>query len=244
MADEEIKKPAPKKRTTTSKPKVEEQPKTDPMVEQMQQMMAMMMAQQQQLMELMAKTQQQNQPVNMVVEEVVDEKPRNTKRQREDKRLTKQDLRRKYKGEDIYVTNVSQGVVIYHGRNMKYEWQHPGDVEVMTIEDIINMPKAYLNTPWLCLDGYENEDGVVDDIVDALRLNSIYEYIYTLQDMEENINGVDLKDIKEAIELSRKNGYDISMDLVILIDKKIRSGELTNYVFIGELEKLLGRKFL
>ena len=244
MADEEIKKPTPKKRTTTSKPKVEEQPKTDPMVEQMQQMMAMMMAQQQQLMELMAKTQQQNQPVNMVVEEVVDEKPRNTKRQREDKRLTKQDLRRKYKGVDIYVTNVSQGMVIYQGRNMKYEWQHPGDIEVVTIEDIINMPKAYLNTPWLCLDGYENEEEVVDDIVDALKLSHIYEYIYTLQDMEENINNVDLKDIKEAIELSRKNGYDISMDLVILIDRKIRSGELTNYVFIGELEKLLGRKFL
>ena len=244
MADEEIKKPAPKKRTTTSKPKVDEQPKTDPMVEQMQQMMAMMMAQQQQLMELMAKTQQQNQPVNMVIDEVIDEKPRNTKRQREDKRLTKQDLRRKYKGVDIYVTNVSQGMVIYQGRNMKYEWQHPGDVEVVTIEDIINMPKAYLNTPWLCLDGYENEDEVVDNIVEALKLNHIYEYIYTLQDMEENINNVDLKDIKEAIELSRKNGYDISMDLVILIDKKIRSGELTNYVFIGELEKLLGRKFL
>ena len=244
MADEQNKKPAPKKRTTTSKPKVEEQPKTDPMVEQMQQMMAMMMAQQQQLMELMAKTQQQTQPVNTVIEEVVDEKPRNTKRQREDKRLTKQDLRRKYKGVDIYVTNVSQGMVIYQGRNMKYEWQHPGDVEVVTIEDIINMPKAYLNTPWLCLDGYENEDEVVDNIVEALKLNHIYEYIYTLQDMEENINNVDLKDIKEAIELSRKNGYDISMDLVILIDKKIRSGELTNYVFIGELEKLLGRKFL
>ena len=244
MADEEIKKPTPKKRTTTSKPKIEEQHKTDPMVEQMQQMMAMMMAQQQQLMELMAKTQQQNQPVNTVVEDVVDEKPRNTKRQREDKRLTKQDLRRKYKGVDIYVTNVSQGMVIYQGRNMKYEWQHPGDIEVVTIEDIINMPKAYLNTPWLCLDGYENEDEVVDDIVDALKLNNIYEYIYTLQDMEENINNVDLKDIKGAIELSRKNGYDISMDLVILIDKKIRSGELTNYVFIGELEKLLGRKFL
>ena len=243
MADEQNK-TTPKKRTTTSKPKVEEQPRIDPMVEQMQQMMAMMMAQQQQLMELMAKTQQQNQPVNTVVEEIADEKPRNTKRQREDKKLTKQDLRRKYKGVDIYVTNVSQGMVIYQGRNMKYEWQHPGDIEVVTIEDIINMPKAYLNTPWLCLDGYENEDEVVDDIVDALKLNNIYEYIYTLQDMEENINNVDLKDIKAAIDLSRKNGYDISMDLVILIDKKIRSGELTNYVFIGELEKLLGRKFL
>ena len=244
MADEQVKKTTPKKRSTTSKPKVEEEKTTNSLEDQMAQMMAMMMAQQQQIMELMAKTQQQTQPVNTVIEEVVEEKPRNTKRQREDKRLTKQDLRRKYKGVDIYVTNVSQGMVIYHGRNMKYEWQHPGDIEVVTIEDIINMPKAYLNTPWLCLDGYENEDEVVDDIVDALKLNNIYEYIYTLQDMEENINNVDLKDIKEAIELSRKNGYDISMDLVILIDKKIRSGELTNYVFIGELEKLLGRKFL
>ena len=244
MADEQVKKTTPKKRTTTSKPKVEEEKTTNSLEDQMAQMMAMMMAQQQQIMELMAKTQQQTQPVNTVIEEVVEEKPRNTKRQREDKRLTKQDLRRKYKGVDIYVTNVSQGMVIYHGRNMKYEWQHPGDIEVVTIEDIINMPKAYLNTPWLCLDGYENEDEVVDDIVDALKLNNIYEYIYTLQDMEENINNVDLKDIKQAIELSRKNGYDISMDLVILIDKKIRSGELTNYVFIGELEKLLGRKFL
>jgi hypothetical protein len=135
-------------------------------------------------------------------------------------------------------------MVIYQGRNMKYEWQHPGDIEVVTIEDIINMPKAYLNTPWLCLDGYENEEGVVDDIVDALKLNHIYEYIYTLQDMEENINNVDLKDIKQAIELSRKNGYDITMDMVILIDRKIRSGELTNYVFIGQLSELLGRKFL
>lgn len=241
MADEEIKKPTPKKRTTTSKPKVEEQPKTDPMVEQMQQMMAMMMAQQQQLMELMAKTQQLEQKTEEPQQE---EKPRKTKREKSEQRRTKQDLRRDHKGKDIYITNVSQGMVIYHGRNMKYEWQHPGDVEVVTIEDIINMPRAYLATPWLCLDGYENDEELIDDIVSVLKLNTVYEYIYTLQDMDENINGVDIQDIEQAIKLSKKNGYDITMDMVILIDRKIRSGELNNYVFIGELEKLLGRKFL
>lgn len=241
MADEEIKKPAPKKRTTTSKPKVEEQPKTDPMVEQMQQMMAMMMAQQQQLMELMAKTQQLEQKTEEPQQE---EKPRKTKREKSEQRRTKQDLRRDHKGKDIYITNVSQGVVIYHGRNMKYEWQHPGDVEVVTIEDIINMPRAYLATPWLCLDGYENDEELIDDIVSVLKLDTVYEYIYTLQDMDENINEVDIQDIEQAIKLSKKNGYDITMDMVILIDRKIRSGELNNYVFIGELEKLLGRKFL
>lgn len=232
-----------KKRTTTSKPKVEE-PKPQPsMEEQMAQMMAMMMAQQQQLMELMAKTQQQEQEVNEIVEEVT-EQPRKTKRVRQDKRLTKQDLRRKYKGVDIYLTNVSQGLVSYHGKNMTYEWKHNGDIEVVTIEDIVNMPKAYLSTPWLCLDGYENDEEMIDEIVDVLRLNHVYQYIYILQDMEENINEVELHDVKRAIELSRKNGYDVSMDLVILIDRKIRNGELTNYVLIGQLSELLGKKFL
>lgn len=240
---EETKTSTTTKKRTTSKPKVEEPKPQLSIEEQMAQMMAMMMAQQQQLMELMAKTQQQNEPVNMSVEEVV-EKPKKTKREREEKRLTKQDLRRKYKGVDIYLTNVSQGIVVYHGRNMKYEWQNTGDVEVVSIEDIVNMPKAYLGTPWLCLDGYENDEEIVDDIVSVLKLNHIYTYVYTLQDMEENINKVKLEDIKQAIELSRKNGYDISMDLVILIDRKIRSGELTNYVFIGQLSELLGRKFL
>ena len=229
-----------KKRTTTSKPKVEEPKPQLSIEEQMAQMMAMMMAQQQQLMELMAK---QQEPVNTVVDEVI-EKPKKTKRVRENGLPTKQDLRRKYKGVDIYLTNVSQGMVAYQGKNMAYEWKHNGDIEIVTIEDIVNMPKAYLRTPWLCLDGYENDEDMVDEIVSVLKLDHIYEYIYILQDMEENINDIELDDVKKAIELSRKNGYDISMDLVILIDKKIRSGELTNYVLIGQLSELLGRKFL
>ena len=230
-----------KKRTTTSKPKVEEPKPQLSIEEQMAQMMAMMMAQQQQLMELMAK--QQQEPVNTVVDEVI-EKPKKTKRTRSENRITKQDLRRKYKGVDIYVANVSQGYVSYHGKNMTYEWKHNGDIEIVSIDDIINMPKSYLSTPWLCLDGYENDEEMIDEIVDVLKLGHVYEYIYTLQDMEENINEVEIEEIEKAIVLSRNNGYDISMDLVILIDRKIRSGELTNYVFIGELEKLLGRKFL
>ena len=230
-----------KKRTTTSKPKVEEPKPQLSIEEQMQQMMAMMMAQQQQLMELMAK--QQQEPVK-ITEGVVDEKPKNTKRVRNENRITKQDLRRKYKDVDIYVANVSQGYVAYRGKNMTYEWKHNGDIEIVSIDDIINMPKSYLSTPWLCLDGYENDGEMIDEIVNVLKIGHIYEYIYTLQDMEENINEVEIEEIEKAIALSRNNGYDISMDLVILIDRKIRSGELTNYVFIGQLSELLGRKFL
>ena len=231
------------KKRTTSKPKVEE-PKPQSIEEQMAQMMAMMMAQQQQIMELMAKTQQQNEPVNMVVEEEeIIEKPK-PKRQRNTEKMTKQELRRKYKGVDIYLTNITQGIVNYQGKNMMYRWENTGDVEVVTIDDIVNMPKTYLNSPWLVIDGYENAEEVINDIVTVLKLEPVYEYIDTIHDIHEDINSVTLEEIERAINLSRKRGYDITLDLVVLIQRKIDSKELTNFHMIGELQKLLGRKFL
>lgn len=227
-----------KKRTTTSKPKVEEPKPQLSIEEQMAQMMAMMMAQQQQIMELMAKTQQPNESVEEVVEEP---KP---KRKRHDDKMTKQELRRKYKGVDIYLTNITQGIVNYQGKNMMYHWENTGDVEVVTIDDIVNMPKKYLHAPWLVIDGYENGQEIIDDIVEVLKLEPVYEYIDTIHDIHEDINGVTLEDIERAIKLSRKRGYDITLDLVVLIQRKIDSKELTNFHMIGELQKLLGRKFL
>ena len=230
------------KKRTTSKPKVEE-PKPQSIEEQMAQMMAMMMAQQQQIMELMAKTQQKNEPVNVVVEEEVIEKPK-PKRQRNTEKMTKQELRRKYKNVDIYLTNITQGIVNYQGKNVMYRWENTGDVEVVTIDDIVNMPKTYLNSPWLVIDGYENAEEVINDIVTVLKLEPVYEYIDTIHDIHEDINSVSLEEIERAIKLSRKRGYDITLDLVVLIQRKIDSKELTNFHMIGELQKLLGRKFL
>jgi hypothetical protein len=229
-----------KKRTTTSKPKVEEPKPQLSIEEQMAQMMAMMMAQQQQLMELMAK---QQEPVNMVVEEEVIEKPK-PKRQRNTEKMTKQELRRKYRDVDIYLTNITQGIVSYKGKNMSYHWENTGDVEVVTIDDIVNMPKKYLNAPWLVIDGYENAEEVIDDIVTVLKLEPVYEYVDIIHDIHEDINSVTLEDIERAIKLSRKRGYDITLDLVVLIQRKIDSKELTNFHMISELQKLLGRKFL
>ncbi len=234
---EETKTTTTTKKRTTSKPKVEE-PKPQSIEEQMAQMMAMMMSQQQQIMELMAKNQQQNEPVEEVVEK---SKP---KRKRHDDKMTKQELRRKYKGVDIYLTNITQGIVNYQGKNMSYHWENTGDVEVVTIDDIVNMPKKYLNAPWLVIDGYENAEEVIDDIIAVLKLEPVYEYIDTIHDIHEDINSVTLEDIERAIKLSRKRGYDITLDLVVLIQKKIDSKELTNFHMIGELQKLLGRKFL
>ena len=229
-----------KKRTTTSKPKVEEPKPQLSIEEQMAQMMAMMMVQQQQIMELMAKT-QQHEPVNTVVEEEVVKKP---KKQRSTTKMTKQDLRRKYKDVDIYLTNITQGSVSYQGKNISYHWNNTGDVEVVSIDDIINMPSKYLNKPWLVIDGYENAEDIIDDIVNVLRLEKVYEYIDTIHELYEDVNNVPLEDVKRAIELAEKRGYDIRLDLTVLIQRKIDAKELTNFHMISELEKLLGRKFL
>ena len=50
---------------------------------------------------------------------------------------------------------------------MKYHWENTGDSEVVAISDIINMPKKYLHAPWLVIDGYENSEEVIDDIVNC-----------------------------------------------------------------------------
>ena len=242
MAEETKKSTTTKKRTTTSKPNVEEPKPQLSIEEQMAQMMAMMMAQQQQLMELMQKTQQQNEPVNTLAEEVVEkQKP---KKQRKNNKRTKQDLRRDYKDTDIYLINITQGIVTYKGKNVTYEWQNTGDVEIVSIDDIINMPRPFLYEPWLVLDSYENSETVIDDIKEVLNLEPVYAYIEILQDLHEDIESVDVHEVERAIELSRKRGFDITLDIVVLVQKKINSKELTNFHLIAELERILGRKFL
>ena len=245
MAEETKKSTTTKKRTTTSKPNVEEPKPQLSIEEQMAQMMAMMMAQQQQLMELMAKQQQQQESINAVVEEEVVEKPKQKpKKQRKDDKRTKQDLRRDYKDTDIYLINITQGIVTYKGKNVTYEWQNTGDVEIVSIDDIINMPRPFLYEPWLVLDSYENPETIIDDIKEVLKLEPVYAYIEILQDLHEDIESVDVHEVERAIELSRKRGFDITLDIVVLVQKKINSKELTNFHLIAELERILGRKFL
>ena len=85
---------------------------------------------------------------------------------------------------------------------------------------------------------------MVDDIINALALEDVYEYVYILQELDEDINSVGVDEIEHAINLSRKHGFDISVDIAILVERKIRQKELTNYHTIAELSKILGRNFM
>ena len=252
---EETKQGTTKKRTT-SKPKVEE-PKQLTMEEQMAQMMAMMAQQQQIIMAMLqgqvpvqaAQTvEAKEEPVKEETKEESVQEVKEVKEEKKNKRKsskTKQDLRRNFKTQEIYVMNATQGAVSYQGRNMRYTWDSYGDLEPMSIDDIVNMPKSFLSTPYLIIDDYENGSDVKEDIENVLGIKNVNDYKNLIEKIEkENINEMKIKDFREVVESTKNRGYDITLDLAILIQHKIDRKELTDYHLIGELSKLLGRKFL
>lgn len=234
---ETVKKPAQRK--SQPKPKAE-QPTVDmnAMALQMQQMMEIMAQQQAMIMQLQQQNQKQEE------EQEVEEEPKKETRvkkatQEENKPLTKQGLRRKYKNVDIYLTNVSHGSVSFNGKNDSYSWSSYGDVQSISIGDLVEMSRfpKYLETPWLVLDDYENEEEVLDDIITCLGLEKTHRRLFILKELEENINGVNMVELAEIL----KERPSLRVDVCTIAQNKINTGELENYRLISEFEKLTGR---
>ena len=240
----------PKKTTTRKSTPKKTTPKEEvadnDLQNQMQQMMQMMAQQQQMFMAMM---QQMNQPqqTNQLQQDSVKEEPKKKVRVNkgsvEDRGMTKQGLRRKYRNKDIYVQSVLQGSVCYKGKNDTYEWSVKGEVVPMSIDDIIAMPYKFLHEPWLILDDYENEEEVLDDIISALGLEHMYRNLYILNDLEEKINDVDMKELSEIIKDNKAKGGTLDLDVTAIVQNKIDNGELNNIRKIGQFEKILGRSF-
>lgn len=233
---EPVKKPTQRK--TQSKPKVEE-PTVDmnAMALQMQQMMQLMAQQQEMIMKLQQQNQQKEE-----IEEVVEEPKKESKVRKatqEDRGLTKQGLRRKYKNTDIYLTSVFHGSVSFNGRNDTYSWSSYGDVQPVTVADLLEMSRfpKYLETPWLVLDDYENNEEVLEDVIACLGLEKMYRRLYILQELEENINKVDMEELAQIL----RETPSLKIDVCTIAQNKIQSGELENYRLISEFEKLTGR---
>ena len=239
---ESVKKTTPRKSAPKKQPPKEEVMEND-LQAQMQQMMQMMAQQQQMFMAMMQQTQmQQVQPIQET-EEKPKKQTRVNKGTVKDRGMTKQGLRRKYRDTDIYVQSVFQGSVFYKGKKDDYSWDVKGEVLPMHIDDIIAMPYKYLHEPWLILDDYENNEEVLDDIISALELEHMYRNLFILNELEENINNIDMKELKEIINNNKNKGGSLHLDVTAIVQQKINTGELNNIRKIGEFEKILGRSF-
>lgn len=234
------------KKTTARKPKATkpvEEPVVDmnAMAQQMQQMMAIM-AQQQQMIAQLSQQAQQTQKEESVESE---SKPKNTRVRKtvEDRGMTRQALRRKYKDADIYLTSVFKGSLAFDGKTESTVWSQYGDVQPISIGDLLLMDAkpVYLHTPWLMLDEYENDEETLDDVISCLGLEQHYRKLYIIQELEENINNVDLEELSKIVEDAE--GSSLVYDITAIIQSKINSGEIDNYRLVSEFERIVGRTF-
>lgn len=233
-----------KKSSTARKPKTPKQvvePVENDLQSQMKMMMDMMVQQQQMFAMMM---QQMQQPKEQV-EEVKEEEPKKQKvrpaKRKTDGRVTKQQLRRKYKETDIYLVNVTTGTVGYQGKHEYYSWNDNGESVPVAIDDLIAMDDFFLQTSKLTLDEYENEPEVLDDIIQCLDLQEAYDYLYLLNDLDEDIENVSPRRVKEII--NSEKGRSLRSDIGTLIQRKIEKDELTNGKLIKQYEEILSMNF-
>lgn len=239
MAEVETKKTTKKTTKSTAKPKTAkpkevEQVVEQPTVEQPQmqfspEMFAM-------FQQFMAMQQAQMQPMAEPTETRVRKTSGKTKA------VTKAQLRRKYANTDVYLAHVVPGSSTYTSRTgYTYTWEYIGDIQAVPVADVLNMPDVWLHSPWLAIDEEENDEELIDDLVTCLRLESIYEHLYILSDVENSINEVDLTKVKEV--LAKTKDSTLVKDMKTIVQDKITKGELTNFHMITDFEKILKCKF-
>ena len=235
------------KKTTTRKPrtpKSEVQESSEPSIQDQMNAMMQMMAQQQQMFAMMMQQMQQPKGVVEKSEDVKEEpkrqKVRPAKREVTGK-VTKQQLRRKYKDVEIYLINVTTGTVGYQGKHEYYAWDDTGESIPVAIDDLIAMNDFFLQTCKLTLDEYENEPEVLDDVIQCLELQEAYDYLYLLNDLDEDIENVSPKRVKEIV--NSENGRSLRADIAALVQQKIEKEELTNGKLIKQYEEILHMNF-
>ena len=235
------------KKTTTRKPrtpKQEVQESVEHSIQDQMNAMMQMMAQQQQMFAMMMQQMQQPKGVVEKCEDVKEEpkqqKVRPAKREKTGK-VTKQQLRRKYKDVEIYLINVTTGTVGYQGKHEYYSWDDTGESIPVAIDDLIAMNDFFLQTCKLTLDEYENEPEVLDDIIQCLELQEAYDYLYLLNDLDEDIENVSPKRVKQII--NSENGRSLRADIATLVQQKIEKEELTNGKLIKQYEEILSMNF-
>lgn len=116
---------------------------------------------------------------------------------------------------------------------MKYTWISKGNVEVLTISEILameNTSERFLHTPWLII-----ED---ERVVQALGLEKLYSAIEKVEDIESliNMSSDEIRNIFESLPNNYKSNF---RDEVYM---KVKNKELRDIVIIDTLSDILGIK--
>ena len=136
----------------------------------------------------------------------------------------------KIKDEMVDVRSVIDGRVVYVSpkTHIKYKWLEKGDIEQLTIEEILAMDskKMFLRTPLL----------VVEDerIVEGLGLKGINELVDKVEDIDQLVE-MDLGDMEKTIN---ELPFEYKRNLRDEISKKIENSEIRDYVVVQTLKRI------
>ena len=136
----------------------------------------------------------------------------------------------KIKDEIVDVRSVMDGKVIYVSpkTHIKYKWLEKGDIEQLTIEEILAMDtkKMVLRTPLL----------VVEDerVIEGLGLKGINKLVDKVEDIDQLVE-MDLDDMEKTIN---ELPFDYKRNLRDEISKKIENSEIRDYVVVQTLKRI------
>ena len=199
------------KKKTTTKKKVE--PKTEPKKEGVD--MSTMMTPE--MMAMFMKFMESQQP---------EVKPMKVK----EEKWTKASLYN-IKNEMIEVRNALDGKVVYVSpkTKLKYKWLEKGDIEILSVEEILAMDskKIFLRTPVLVIDD--------ERVIEGLGLGKVYRDIELIENTEK-LEELDIDELKEFVEgLSDECKNNLRDEM----NKKINNYEIRDYMVVDTLKGLL-----
>ena len=133
--------------------------------------------------------------------------------------------------EMVEVRNVYNGKVVYNSPKTKinYSWLEKGDIEVMSIEEILTMhtKRKYLEEPWLAIDD--------ERIIEGLGLEKAVNIIEKIEDTDSLVE-MDIQELEKLIDdLNRNQRINLRDEVVI----KIKANEIRDYATVVALKELL-----
>ena len=135
------------------------------------------------------------------------------------------------KNEMIEVRNALDGKVVYVSpkTKLKYKWLEKGDIEILSVEEILAMDskKIFLRTPVLVIDD--------ERVIEGLGLGKVYRDIELIENTEK-LEELDIDELKEFVEgLSDECKNNLRDEM----NKKINNYEIRDYMVVDTLKGLL-----
>lgn len=164
-------------------------------------------------------------------ENVKQEEIKEQKTSLKNKRFTKVMLS-KIEDETVTVKSATDSVIFISPKSqITYNWNQKGDVETLSIKEILameNVSKRFLHTPWLMI-----ED---ERLIQAFGLDELYDKIKQVEDIDElvKLSPEEIRNIFESLPNQYKNNFKDEIYM------KVKNKELRDVVVISTLSDILG----